>query len=267
MNRVVIDLDALRDNFAFLQKTMKRHNAMWTIVTKSLCGNKDVISALNILGANGFADSRLDNLRAINSVCPDSEKWYLRLPHLSAITDVVTLSDVSLNTEKEVICALSKEAVRQNKLHRILIMIELGDLREGILPGTLIDFYETTFNLPNIEVLGLGTQFGCLTGVIPNLDQLAQILLYRELLELKFNRKLPIVSAGSSILLSLLLRGNLPKGINHFRIGESLFLGTDLVDGGTIPGLRDDVVFLEAEIAEIKKKSQLKRVHHPPTAR
>jgi ornithine racemase len=255
MNRVTINLEALRHNFRHINGLMERMGASWSVVTKALCGHEETIAALHVLGARSVADSRLDNLRAIHRAAPDMERWYLRLPHLSAVEKIVELSDVSLNTEIEVIAALSKEAVRQDKTHHVIIMIELGDLREGILPGSLVRFYQDVFELPNINVMGIGAQIGCLAGAIPNVDQVAQLLLYRELLELKFDRKIPIVSAGSSVFLSLILDGRMPKGVNHYRIGEALFLGTDLVTGGRLPELRDDVVCLEAEIAEIKEKS------------
>ena len=191
----------------------------------------------------------------LRNALPDAETWYLRPPHLSAIDQVVALSSISLNSESETIEALGLEAQRQGKTHKLIIMIELGDLREGILPGSLIKFYERVFQLPCIEVLGIGANLGCLAGAVPNIDQLMQLVLYRELLELKFRRKIPLISAGTSAVLPLLLEGTVPKALNHFRIGEALFLGTDLIHGGTLRGLRDDVVVVEAEIAEIKKKN------------
>ena len=255
MNRIALDLHALKHNLEVISGLMARHGASWSIATKALCGHVDTMRALHTLGVRSIADSRLDNLRAINEALPDLERWYLRPPHLSVADDVVRLADVSLNSEIVIIRALSRAAVRRDRLHRIVIMIEMGDLREGILPGTLLSFYDTVFELPGIEVIGLGAQVGCLSGAIPNIDQMSQLLLYRELLELKFQRKLPVVSAGSSILLSLLGERTLPRGINHFRIGEALFLGTDLVTGGILQGMRDDVVTVEGEIAEIKEKN------------
>jgi predicted amino acid racemase len=151
--------------------------------------------------------------------------------------------------------ALDEEAERRGRIHRIIVMVELGDLREGVLPGSLVEFYERTFELEHIEVLGIGGNLGCLSGVVPSLDQLAQLVLYHELLELKFDRTLPFISAGSSSVLPLLLEGRVPRGINHFRIGESVFLGTDLVHGGTLEGLRDDAITLEAEVVEVRQKS------------
>ncbi|OPZ68576.1 MAG: hypothetical protein BWY82_02511 [Verrucomicrobia bacterium ADurb.Bin474] len=186
---------------------------------------------------------------------PETERWYLRPPHLSRVKEIVELTEVSLNSETGVIKAINEEAQRQGKIHKVVIMIELGDLREGILPGTLIRFYEQVFNLEHIEVVGIGANLGCLSGAVPSIDQLMQLVLYKELLELKFNHPLPLISAGSSALLPLLIEKAVPRSINHFRVGESLFLGTNLIHGGTIPGLREDVVRVEAEIAEIKEKS------------
>ncbi|MBZ0266178.1 alanine racemase [bacterium] len=255
MNRVSINLPALLQNIQVIDGWMKDHGASWTLVTKVLCGHTDTIKALQSLGIRSMADSRLENLENIDSIVPDVESWYLRLPHKSAIEHVIRLVDVSLNSEMEIIEAINEEAKKQNKVHRIIVMIELGDLREGILPGTLVQFYREVFNLSNIEVLGIGANLGCLSGAVPNIDQMMQLVLYRELLELKFERKLPMISAGASAMLPLLLEGRVPSSVNNFRIGEAVFLGSDLVNGGTLKGLRDDAFILESEIIEIKEKS------------
>ncbi len=255
MNRVVINLEALYQNLLTVDGWMKRHGASWTVVTKVLCGHEETIRALHAFGAQSIGESRLENLRIVQATIPEAETWYLRLPHLSAVDEIVRLSDVSLNSETGIIRALNESAGKQGRIHRIIIMIELGDLREGILPGTLVKFYKEVFELENIEVLGIGSNLGCLAGAMPNEDQFMQLILYRELLELKFGRKLQTLSAGASVALPMLLDGSLPRGINHFRIGEAIFLGTDLVNGGTLPGLRSDTVELEAEVIEIKEKS------------
>ncbi len=254
MNRVTISLDALRHNLSVIGKWMNDRDSRWTVVTKVLCGHAPTLRALQLLGVRSMGDSRLSNVKAIERIIPDFESWYLRVPDMSSIEEVVSLADVSLNSEIEIIEALNAEAGRQGKNHGIIIMIELGDLREGILPGSLVKFYEEIFELPNITVWGIGANLGCLAGAVPSVDQFMQLVLYRELLELKFERSLPMISAGSTAVLPLMLEGSLPKAINHFRIGEAIFLGTDLVNGGLLPGLRDDIVLLEAEIAEIKEK-------------
>ncbi|MBN1423767.1 alanine racemase [Candidatus Fermentibacteria bacterium] len=254
MNRVTIDLHALKHNLGTIKGWMDQHPATWTVVTKVLCGHADTLRALQVLGVRSMGDSRLENLEAIDRIVPDFESWYVRVSDLSSVAKVARFADVSLNSEVEVIRSLNDEAKKLDRIHKIIIMIELGDLREGILPGSLVKFYERVFELPNVEVLGIGANLGCLAGAVPNVDQFTQLALYRELLELKFHRKLPMISAGSSAVLPLLLEGKLPRAINHFRIGEAIFLGTDLVNGGSLPTLRNDVVLLDAEIAEIKEK-------------
>ncbi len=255
MNRLVIDLAALQHNLSTVDGWMKRHGARWTLVTKALCAQMDVIRSLNCLGARSLADSRLENLSTIRDGLGEFEGWYLRPPMLSNVADIVRHSEVSLNTEIQIIRRLNEEAQAQGKRHSIVVMIELGDLREGILPGSLIPFYEEVLRLPAVEVIGIGANLGCLSGAVPNVDQFTQLVLYRELLELKFDRKLPVISAGSTAVLPLLLEGSLPRAINHFRNGEAVLLGSDLIGGGTLPGLRDDAFRLEAEIVEIKEKS------------
>ncbi len=255
MNRVTLHGEALRHNLAVIDGWMRQHDAHWTVVTKLFCGYPDAYRMLAQLGVHSIGESRLANLVAAAEVMPETEFWFLRLPHLSAVDDVVRLSDASLNSELEIILALNEAAKRQGKVHGVVIMIELGDLREGILPSSLVSYYERIFRLEHIRVLGIGANLGCLSGVVPNVDQLTQLVLYRELLELKFNRQIPFVSAGTSAVLPLLQRNQVPRRMNHFRIGESIFLGTDLLGGGSLPGLRDDAVTVEAEIVEIKEKS------------
>jgi ornithine racemase len=254
VNRVLINLDALFHNLKTIGSWMERHGASWTVVTKVLCGHNPAVQALKAMGVRSIGDSRLENLTAIENIVSDFESWYLRVPDFSAVPDVARLTDISLNSEIKIIEALNEEAKRIDRTHGIVIMIELGDLREGILPGSLIDFYKYVFQLSNIEVRGIGANLGCLAGVVPTVDQFMQLVLYRELLELKFQHPLRLISAGSSAVLPLLLDKQLPRSINHFRIGEAIFLGTDLVNGGNLPDLRGDAIVLEAEIAEIKKK-------------
>jgi len=255
MNTITINLEILRENLDTIHHWMEDHGSSWTLVTKCICGHGDTMKALQSLGVKSIADSRVENLEAIKRIIPEFESWYLRPPHLSAIPEIVRLSDVSLNSEIEIIKRLDEEARKLDRRHGIIVMIELGDLREGILPGSLVGFYDEIFTLANVEVLGIGANLGCLSGTVPSIDQLTQLVLYRELLELKFKRKLPLISAGSSALLPLLLERKIPKAVNHFRIGESVFLGSDLVNGGTLKGLRNDAVTLHAEVVEIKEKS------------
>lgn len=254
MSRITIDLDALRENVRTVDRWVRGAGARWTFVSKALCGHVVALRALDGLGIRSVGDSRLENLGMLEAAFPGWERWYLRLPALSEVAEVVDLASVSLDSEPEVLRALDQEAGRRGRRHRSVLMVELGDLREGVLPGRLVGLYAETLAYRHLDVIGIGTNLGCISGVIPSVEIFHQLALYRELLELKYERRLPILSAGSSIVLPLLLRGELPPAINHFRIGEALFLGTNLVEGGFLPELRDDVVEVEAEIVEIAEK-------------
>jgi predicted amino acid racemase len=133
-------------------------------------------------------------------------------------------------------------------------MIEMGDLREGVLRDDFIDFYAKVFELVNINVVGIGTNLNCLYGVLPNQDKLIQLSLYEQLIEAKFNKNIPYVSGGSSISIPLIFNQLLPTGINHFRIGETLFLGNDLYNNTMIKEMKNDVFKLFTEIIELSVK-------------
>lgn len=142
-------------------------------------------------------------------------------------------------------------------MHKIVIMIELGDLREGIMGDHLIDFYASVFELPNIEVTALGANLNCLHGVMPSQDKMIQLSLYKQLIEAKFNRKIPYITGGTSVVLPLLTQKQMPKAVNHFRIGETLYFGNNLVTEEPIEGMKQDVIRLYTEIIEITKKPKV----------
>ena len=133
-------------------------------------------------------------------------------------------------------------------------MIEMGDLREGVMGEELIQFYCDVLELPNIEILGIGTNLNCLSGVMPTQDKLIQLSLYKQLIEAKFNVSIPWVSGGTSVAVPLILKNARPMAVNHFRIGEALFFGKDLFTGDTIENMHNDVFKLYAEIIEITQK-------------
>lgn len=251
---ITLNTKKLKQNFEFLDNLFKESQIHWTIVSKILCGNKLFLTELLKLDIKQISDSRVSNLRVIKSIRPDIETVYLRPPSKRSIPNIMKYANVSMNTEIETIKMLSEEAQRQNKIHKVIIMIELGDLREGVMGDDFIDFYEKVFQLKNILVIGIGTNLSCLYGVLPNHDKLIQLCLYKQLIETKFNKVIPFVSGGSSVTIPLMFQNILPKGINHFRVGESLFLGTDVYNDSIIEEMNPDVFRLYSEIIELIEK-------------
>jgi len=252
---VTLNRKSLEKNYSYLQQLFKKNSIEWAPVLKMLCGNRTYLEFVLSLGDEQVCDARLSNLKKIKSINPNKETIYIKPPAKRSIANVIKYSDVSFNTEFTTIKWLSEEAVKQNKIHRIIIMIELGDLREGILGEHLMTFYKKIFELPNIQVSGIGANLNCLSGVMPSRDKLIQLSLYEQLIEAKFEKKIDFVSGGSSVMIPLLLKRQIPKGVNHFRIGEALFFGIDLFTNKTIPKMKDDVFLLYAEIIEITEKS------------
>jgi len=254
MNQLTIDLAALHHNYETIRRWIESHGGQLTVVTKALCGHTGLLEALERFGIRSMGDSRIENLRTIRHAAPDVEVWYLRPPHASALRKLLPLCDVSLNSELSTIRELQQECARVDREHAVVLMIELGDLREGILPSKLLDMVDAIRDMSHISLVGVGANLGCLNGAIPMEEEMTQLCLYHELLQLKFDMEIPYISAGTSAALSLLRDGGLPEAVNHFRVGEAIVLGTDPVTGERFPGLRDDVATVQAEIVELKEK-------------
>ena len=252
---VTLDIKKLKSNFDYLNTLFKKNGIEWSVVSKLLSGNKIFLTELLKFDIKQVCDSRISNLKEIKSINPKIETIYIKPPAKRSISSVVKYADISMNTEFETIKLISKEAKKQNKIHKIIIMIELGELREGVLGEYLIDFYESVFKLENIQVVGIGTNLSCLYGVLPNHDKLIQLSLYEQLIEAKFNKQILYVSGGSSVTIPLIFQNLLPKGINHFRVGETLFLGTDVYNNTKFKKMHSDVFSLYSEIIELIEKS------------
>lgn len=255
MAKLYLYRNKLRHNYEFLKKKFEQHDVEWSIVTKLLCGNKKYLKEVLELGPDQVCDSRISNLKAIKELNPKMETVYIKPAAPSVIKSLVRYADISFNTEYETIKKISREAITQKKIHKIIVMIELGDLREGILGENLDEFYSKIFKLKGIEVIGLGTNLNCLHGVMPSEDKLLQLCMYKKILELKYNKKIPYISGGTTVTLPLLLKSKkFPKEVNHFRVGEALFFGADLFEEKTIKGMYPFTFELEAQVIEVSEK-------------
>lgn len=251
---IELDRKKLKTNFNFLDERFKQRKIDWGIVVKLLCGNKLFIQEVLDLGIREIHDSRISNLRVVKGLDPKVQTVYIKPPAKRSIKSVIAYADVSFNTEYYTIKLLSEEATRQNKTHKIIIMIELGDLREGVMGEEFVDFYREVFKLPNIDVVGIGANLNCLHGVMPSEDKYIQLSLYKELIKAYFNVDIQWISGGTSVVLAMLYKNQLPPAVNHFRIGEALFFGLNIEEQITFEGMHDDVFKLRAEIIELTEK-------------
>jgi len=258
MAKLVIKTQNIISNISKISEFLGKHDIYWSLITKVFSGDKEFLKEILIdeviENIHSIGDSRLTSLKNIKAVNPGLRTIYIKPPASVYAKEVVEFADVSLNSSLYTIKLLNKEAQKQNKIHRVIIMIELGELREGVLRENVLDFYRQIFNLPHIEVIGIGSNLGCMYGVEPSFDKLMQLVLYKQLIESQFDTKLPYVSGGSSITLPLVESGVVPKELNHFRIGESAFFGTSPLDNKKFSDLSTDTFDLEAWLLEMEEK-------------
>jgi predicted amino acid racemase len=200
-----------------------------------------------------LADSRLENLKKLREF--PLPKLLLRLPMISQAKAVVEYADISLNSEIETIKALSEAAIIQRKRHEIILMIDLGDLREGIFDeNELFHTVEQLLKLKGVTLIGIGTNMTCYGGVIPTPKKLSRLTRQKRAIESRFDLHLDVVSGGNSSSLYLIEEGSMPDGINQLRLGESIVLGRETAYGRQLKGTYNDCFRLIAEIIEIKEK-------------
>jgi len=251
--KLEISLEKIKCNTRKIVELCKRNSIEVAGVTKVFCAITDVAEALVDSGVKMLADSRIENLKKLKHI--NVPKLLLRLPMISQSDEVVEYADISLNSEIETIKALSQSALNKGLKHKIILMVDLGDLREGIFEeGNLYDTVEEILKLDNLELIGVGTNLTCYGGIVPKQDNLGRLVSLKEKIEERFSINLDIISGGNSSSLYLLNDDKMPQGINHLRLGESLVLGRETAYGNQLEDTFDDCFKLIVEIIEIKDK-------------
>jgi len=208
-------------------------------------------------GFRTLGDSRMKEIIKLKLANIEARLMLVRIPMPSEITELVRYADSSLNSEIETIRLINKEAKAQNKTHGVILMVDLGDLREGFFESKeVIEIAKEVEMMKNIELLGVGTNLGCYGSIKPSNKNLSELCELAEAIERETGRKLEMISGGASTSLSLLEDGKMPKGINHLRIGEAIITAKDFpyVWNIEMPGIYRDPMVLKAQIVEIKQK-------------
>jgi predicted amino acid racemase len=223
-------------------------------VTKVVCGDPNIADVLLKSGINTLADSRISNIQRMREADIQAQFVLLRTPIPSQVESVVRHADISLNSELSVIKGLSKSAVKYDATHKIILMVELGDLREGIMPPDLEDTVKGVIELKGIKLAGIGTNLACLGGVKPDEKKMGHLSSLARDVEEKFGLTLEFVSGGNSANYSWFMSTEDVGKINNLRLGESIYLGCETLYRKPIPGLFTDAFTLVAEVIESKMK-------------
>lgn len=228
-------------------------------VVKGVDGLPEAARVLRAAGAAELGTSRLEQVAKCRAAGVPGPWLLIRIPGLTELPDVVALCETSLQSEWPTLLALEEECLRQNKTHRVIVMTDLGDLREGFWDKKeLLDVCERVEReLPHVQLAGIGVNLTCYGSTKPTPEKMNELVGLARQVEQRIGRKLEIVSGGATSSFTLVHWGTMPAGVNHLRIGEAILLGKDLqVDWGIrdMDYLRMDALTLRAEVVEVKDK-------------
>lgn len=255
--RLEIDLDKIYHNARTLVDRLSCRGIAVTGVTKAALGSPEIARVLLKAGVSGLGDARIENIQSMRAAGVSAPMTLIRTPMLSQAALVVAYANVSLNTEIEVIAKLSSAAQAAKKDHEVILMVELGDLREGIMPGDLESTIREVLRMPNITIKGIGANLACHSGVVPDARNMNELSLISRSIDAIFGPILSIVSGGNSSNLPWALSSANTGRINNLRIGEAILLGCEPLYRQPIEGLQTDAFTVIAEVIESSIKPSL----------
>lgn len=264
--RIEISLSKIEHNAHSLVTRLATQGISVFGITKATLGCPIIAQTLVRSGVLGIGDSRISNIRSMVQGKVDARFMLTRSPMPSEIDAVVRYAGFSLNTEIQVIKMLSKAAKRANRQHGILLMVELGDLREGLMPADLPKTATTVMSLPNIFLAGIGCNLACYGGVTPDTTKMNELSALADLVEQQTGQPLEIISGGNSANLEWAMSDGDCGRINNLRLGESILLGRETLQRKRLAGLHTDAFSIVAEVIESKVKPSRPYGHIAQTA-
>lgn len=255
--RIEINLNKIAHNARILKNLYSSKGISMMCCTKVVCGDTKIAEVLIESGIKTLADSRISNIIKIYNAKINAQLVLLRTPLISQAELVVKYADISLNSEISVIKKLSKYAQKYNSIHKIILMVELGDLREGIMPSDLEDTIEEVIAMKGIEITGIGANLTCFGGIEPDDEKMKQLSLIVKDIREKFNLTLEVVSGGNSANYNWFISTKDVGEINNLRLGESVFMGCETLYSKPIPELFTDAFTLITEVIESKIKPSI----------
>ncbi|MDI6823093.1 MAG: alanine/ornithine racemase family PLP-dependent enzyme [Bacillota bacterium] len=255
--RLVVNLEAIRHNARLVQQLCSSRGMRLTAVTKGVLGDPVIVRHVISAGVDTLGDSRLRNILRMRTAGIRAEFHLIRAPSPAEIADVLWLADVSYHSEVEVIRALAQAAEAHGRTHRVVLMVDVGDRREGLMPEEVLSAAEAILSMKGVVLYGLGMNVGCVSGVLPSPTNMGLLVELAREIEARLGHRLELVSGGSSAAIPLLLEGRVPAGINHLRMGTAIWLGDYNTWDEPVPGARHDAFELVAPVIELKWKPSL----------
>ena len=256
--RLTVNLAKLKSNISSIVRTCADAGIDVAGVVKGFNGLAPALGVYEEAGAAQIASSRLEHLRNVKEAGLAPETLLVRIAMLSEVPAVIRYADMSLESEPVVVEALEEEAARQGVSHGVILMADLGDLREGFWDKDEMVAFAARIEkeMPHIELLGIGTNLGCYGAICPDVPKMEELISIAERIEARIGRPLRYISGGATTTYPLVLNKEMPARINHLRIGEGILNNYDLPNlwGLDTAPLYADVFTLEAEVIEVKNK-------------
>lgn len=252
-----ISASKIKSNASGIYELCRSHGIEPLGVVKGFSAMPQVAKLFVEAGFKTLGDSRMKEIIRLRASNIDAKIMLIRIPMLSEIPELVSYADSSLNSELETIRLINKEAKAQKRVHGVILMIDMGDLREGFFRWEeAIEAAKEVEAMVNIELLGIGTNLSCYGSIKPSVENLGGLCELAEKIEKEIGRRLEIISGGESGSLSLLVNGTMPERINHLRIGEAIITAKDFPYFWDIEieGIYRDPMVLKAQVVEIKQK-------------
>ncbi|MGA1819652.1 MAG: alanine/ornithine racemase family PLP-dependent enzyme [Thermoplasmatota archaeon] len=252
--RLVVDVEKVEHNTRTIAELAKERGIEVTGVTKATCGDPNIAFAMIKGGVTSIGESRVQNIMRLRAQGVNSRFLLLRTPMATEVSEVVQLADISLNSEIKVLKLLNREAERLGLVHKVVPMVEMGDLREGFLKEAVPQVAELVMKMNGLELHGLGMNLACFGGIVPTEEKVAAFEEFVATIEDRIGRELRMISGGNSANIPLLMTEGSRGRTNNLRIGEGILLGLETVNRTPIPGTYQDAFRLEAEVIERKRK-------------
>jgi predicted amino acid racemase len=253
-----VNLGVIRENAKIVRNLCLSHGIAPAAAVKGFGGIPEIMDVLVDEGYDMLASSRIPHLASIRERGYPVKTLGLRIPMPSEAELVVRYCDISLNSDVDVIRMLDSEARRAGKIHKVILMRDLGDLREGIFDSERFvrAAHDVDKNFPNIELYGIGANLSCYGSVKPSVENMSELAANARMIEGVIGRKLEVVSGGASTSLPMLCRGVMPGGINHLRVGAALMHRCEIygLADGELAELSDMSLVLRAEVIETGAK-------------
>jgi len=247
--RLTIDLDVVAENTRLLAARLRGAGFTLVGVTKCVDGEPRVGQALLEAGCAGLADSRLPSLARL-AAASLGPLTLIRAPQPDELAAVARIADRVLLSDVGAARSLGEHAA--GAAIQVLLTVDLGDRREGVLPDAAPAVAAELSRLPGVELAGISVNFACLSGQLPTQDLFRQAeAVLTELAGVCAAE--PLLSLGGTCVMQH-LDGYHPRFRTEIRSGGGPLYGYDFVSGAGLAGLERTDPVLTAIVLECSRK-------------